>query len=85
LGALIGTNTNVADTNLTVTGLSPGTTYYFTLRVLGANGLYVDYAQGSGMTAKAFWQQTWFAQLLFVAVIVIGVAASAIFLLRRRK
>jgi hypothetical protein len=83
LGSLIG-NTNVADTSLTVTSLSPWTTYYFTLRVLGANGAYVDYGQRSMTTAKAFWQETWFAQVMFV-VAVVGFAAIAIYVVYSRS
>jgi DNA-binding beta-propeller fold protein YncE len=84
LGTLIGTNTNVVDTSMTVTGLSPWTTYYFTLRVLGANGAYVDYGQRIVTTAKAFWQEMWFTQVMFVVVIV-AVLAIAIYVVRSRS
>jgi len=83
LGSLIGTNTDIADTSLAVTGLSPGMTYYFTLRVLGASGAYVESGQGSGMTAKAFWQQDWFPYVVFFAVL-IAVAAIVIYVLAKR-
>lgn len=85
LGSLIGTNTDIADTSLVVTGLSPGTTYYFTLRVLGTEELYVDSAQRSETTAKAFWQERWFPYVVVVVVMVIVVAALAIFMLRRSR
>jgi DNA-binding beta-propeller fold protein YncE len=73
LGALIGTDTNIADTSLTVSGLSPGTTYYFTLRILGANGLYIDSGPRGIMTAKAFWQQDWFPYAIFWVVLTLVV------------
>jgi hypothetical protein len=86
LGTLIGTNTSIADTSLTVTGLSPGTTYYFTVRALGANGVYVDYPQRSiTTTAKASWEQDWFAQVMFVVVIIIALAISVLWIRSKKK
>jgi tartrate dehydratase beta subunit/fumarate hydratase class I family protein len=82
LGTLIGTITNVATTSQTVTGLSPATKYYYTVRVVGAGGLYVDSAQRSETTATPFYMQTWFlAAIGAVAVVVVVIVV----LLMRRK
>jgi len=82
LGTLIGTNTDVADTSLAVTGLSPGTTYYFTVWVVEAGGSYVDSIQRGEMTTIPLWMQPWFIGS-FVAIVVVAVIVAV--LLKRRK
>jgi hypothetical protein len=82
LGTLIGTVTNIAATSQTITGLSPATTYYFTVRVVGAGGLYVDSAQRSETTATPFYMQTWFLAIVGVVAVV---AVAIVALLMRRK
>ncbi|MCJ7632991.1 fibronectin type III domain-containing protein [Candidatus Bathyarchaeota archaeon] len=81
LGTLIGTITNVATLSQTVTGLSPGTTYYFTVRAIDAEGVYADSTQRSGTTATPLWQLHARA-IGLVVVIIIGVIVVA---LKRRK
>ena len=82
LGTLIGTNTDVADTSLVITGLSPGTTYYFTVSVVEVGGSYVDSTQRSETTTTPLWMQPWFIGSI-VAIVV--VAALVTVLLKRRK
>jgi len=53
---------------------------------LGANGAYVDYGQRSITTAKAFWQEMWFTQVMFVVVIVaVAAIAGSVLYIRSKK
>jgi predicted phage tail protein len=51
LGTSIADITNIATTNMDVAGLSPSTTYYFTVRIWNTFGLYSDSTQISVTTA----------------------------------
>ena len=53
LGDLVTTITNKATTSFTIFGLSPNTTYYFTIRVNRAAGAYSDSNQMSTTTSGA--------------------------------
>ena len=53
LGDQIATITDATTTTLTITGLSPNTTYYFTVRVNLAGGVYKDSNQVSTKTLQA--------------------------------
>jgi len=52
LGDQIATKTDAATTSLTITGLSPNTTYYFTVRLNLADGTYEDSNQVSVKTLQ---------------------------------
>lgn len=52
LGDQIATKTDATTTSLTITGLSPNTTYYFTVRVNLAGGIYKDSNQVSVKTLQ---------------------------------
>jgi outer membrane protein assembly factor BamB len=51
LGTSIADITNITTTNMDITGLSPSTTYYFTVRIWNTFGLYSDSTQISVTTA----------------------------------
>ncbi len=81
LGTLIYTATGKTTTSHTVTGLSPETTYYFTVRVYDTGGLYADSNQVSGKT-----KATPFPYIpLAVGLIVLAAAATLALILMKRK
>jgi hypothetical protein len=82
LGTLVATVTNVATTSQTITGLSSGTTYSFTIRVVDAEGLYADSTQQNVTTAIPSWQQPLFIGSIVAAFIV---AAAAAIIYTRKK
>ena len=77
LGVSIANITDKTTTSLTISGLNPGTTYYFTIRVWDADGLYRDSAQLSVTTLAPtlFWQEPWFMASIVVAIISVAVVA----------
>jgi hypothetical protein len=81
LGTLIATITDASTTTYTVTGLSPATTYYFTVRVDDVGGLSVDTNTVSGTTLATPSPAEFPWLYLIVALAVIGVVAA--FLVRR--
>ncbi|RLI35888.1 hypothetical protein DRO55_04675 [Candidatus Bathyarchaeota archaeon] len=76
LGTLVTTITDNSATTYTVTNLAPGTTYYFTVRVVNTAGLYTDSNTITVTTEEAppFYTETWFMAVVAVVVIVIIVA-----------
>ncbi len=81
LGVSIANVTNQATLSLSVTGLSSGTKYYFTVRVWDTVGLYTDSDQINVTTALPMFQQPWF---IGTVVAVIAIAAIATIILRRK-
>jgi hypothetical protein len=82
LGTSIADITNIATTNMDVTGLSPSTTYYFTVRTIDSEGLYADSTQIAVTTALPLWLQPWFLGLI---VAVIAIVIIVVVLLMRKK
>jgi hypothetical protein len=81
LGTSMANITSKTTTIWTATDLSPGTTYYFTVRVVDIEGLYADSAQRSATAAVPLWQQPWFIESIVAIIIVVAVSV----LLTRRK
>jgi len=67
-------------TSYTVSGLSPDTTYYFTVRVYDSGGLYSGSNQVSAKTAASP-----FLWLIVVGLVVVGAAVVLLLNLRRRS
>jgi len=82
LGTSIANITESATTTYRVTGLSRGTTYYFTVRVWDTVGLYTDSAQVSATTKVPIWMQWWFIATIVVVVVI--AAAAGVLASRRR-
>ena len=83
LGAPKGTVTAITTTSLPVTNLSPGTTYYFTVRVVSQEGLIADSTEMSVTTSVPLFQQTWFIGL--IAAIVIAIVALILLMKRKQR
>ncbi len=82
LGTSKGTVAAITTTSLPITSLSPGTTYYFTVRVVSQEGLIADSTEVNATTSVPMLQQTWFLGL--IAAIIITIVAL-ILLMRRRQ
>jgi len=83
LGTLVTTITDSSTTTYTVTDLTPGTTYYFTVRVVNTAGLYADSNTVSATTKELpMHMQPWF--MAAVAIGIIAIIVVVIVVLRRR-
>jgi predicted phage tail protein len=83
LGTSIVNVTSKVSTSFTVSKLSLGTTYYFTVRTTDTEGLYADSTAISATIAMPFWQQPWFIGLI-VAIIVIVVVVIVLYMKRKK-
>ncbi len=82
IGTLIHTVTEKTTTSYVVTGLSPETTYYFTIRVYDTGGLYADSNQASGKTKATPFP---WATIIAVAALIGITAIAVVVLMKRRK
>lgn len=76
-GTLIASIPGKATTSWAVSNLSPGITYYYTVRVVDSEGLTADSAQQNITTVMTpLWKQTWFIGTLTAVIIVVIVTLA---------
>lgn len=83
LGVSIANITDRKTVTYKVSGLSPGVTYYFTVRVFDNADLYTDSDQVSATTSLPIWMLLW-VQVIIVAVVVAFVSGIILFTKKRR-
>lgn len=76
LGTSIANITDSENTIYEIQDLAPGTSYYFTVRIVDSFGLNADSNQVSATTLQPIWAQTWFIAAI---VGVIAVLTGAIY------
>jgi hypothetical protein len=76
LGELVSTIRDASINTCAVTGLEPGSSHYFTIRVVDIEGLTSDSNQILVKTKAPLWAQTWFHILIIVVAMVIAAAAT---------
>jgi parallel beta-helix repeat protein len=83
IGRSIANIDNKANTSLTISSLTPETTYYFTVRVWNTEGLYADSNQISTVLPIAIpiWRQLWLVEYTIGVIIL----STLVVLIRRRK